>query len=178
VAHFPQADVPTALRSEVLALRRQAWPDGTGENDPALSPLWVLLLVGGEVVASLSLLSKSLNHDGQSFRATGLSAVVTGERWRGRGYGLALVTATKQLMDADLAIFTCDDGLVPFYERAGFHVLTGTVLVGGTPAEPLRSDQFSKTTMSAFLSRHAREHASSFTGSDVELYPGALDRLW
>lgn len=86
----------------------------------------------------------------------------------------------------DLALFSCDRELVPFYEAAGFEVLPGTVLVGGTPAEPLATDApgLGKTVLGAFPAGAAHgegradEVRAAFTGIRVPLYPGTIDRLW
>jgi aminoglycoside 2'-N-acetyltransferase I len=183
----PEAEVPAELRAQVAALRRQAWPGdgspsvGTKAHDPLLAPLSMLLLDGERVVAALEILSKELSHRGQRYAASGLSTVVTDRALRRRGYGRALVEAARERVEgsgADLGIFTCDTPLEPFYASAGWQLLPGTVLVGGTPQAPFPSDRFDKVTMGAFFSAHARAHAGEFLGARIELYPGEIDRLW
>ena len=71
-----------------------------------------------------------------------------------------LVVAAREAIaasGADVGIFTCDRPLAPFYESAGWTVLPGTVLVGGTAEEPFPSDQWDKVTLARFFS--ARAHA-------------------
>lgn len=182
----PEADVPTDLRAQVLALQRQAWPDDepariAPTHDPALRPLSLLLVDGDRVVAALDILSKELVHNGERFAASGLSTVVTDERLRGHGHGHRLVAAARETIEAsgaDLGIFTCDSHLRSFYERAGWDVLPGTVLVGGTPDAPFPSDRFDKVTIGKLFSARALAHGESFVGARVELYPGTIDRLW
>ena len=79
---------------------------------------------------------------------------------------------------ADLGIFTCDRPLGPFYESAGWAVIPGAVLVGGTPEEPFPSDQWDKVTLAAFFSAKARRGAASFAGARIGLYAGRIDKLW
>jgi hypothetical protein len=79
---------------------------------------------------------------------------------------------------ADLGIFTCDRPLAGFYERGGWHVLPGAVLIGGTLNAPFPSDQFDKVTLAAFFTEHARRHATTFDHARIELYPGNIDKLW
>ncbi len=79
---------------------------------------------------------------------------------------------------ADLGIFTCDRGLQPFYESAGWSHLPGSVLVGGSPEAPFASDQFDKVTMASFFTERAVAAAPGFVGARIELYPGDIDRLW
>jgi GNAT superfamily N-acetyltransferase len=186
IVSFPEADVPPELRTQVLALQDQAWPGyepgAPGPlHDPALRPLSMLLLDDGRVLSALDILSKEIEHAGQRFAARGLSTVVTDEAERGKGYGLMLVEAAREAIErsgADLGIFTCDTPLRTFYERAGWHVLPGTVLVGGTPVSPFPSDQFDKVTMARFFSPKARALADAFVGARIELYPGEIDKLW
>jgi GNAT superfamily N-acetyltransferase len=141
----------------------------------------MLLLDEGRVVSALDILSKEITHRGQRYAASGLSTVVTDEVLRGKGYGRHLVEAARAVIatsGADLGIFTCDLPLQAFYERAGWQVLTGTVLIGGTPEAPFPSDQFEKVTMGRFFSARANEFAGTFVGCRIELYSGEIDKLW
>ncbi|MEJ8654400.1 GNAT family N-acetyltransferase [Streptomyces sp. MS1.AVA.3] len=186
---FPEADVPPDLQTQVSALRDEAWPPdsssapGTFAHDPALRPVSMLLVDGAMVLAALDILTKQLVHDGERFRAAGLSTVVTRGTARGQGHGRRLVTAAREAMAAmslDIGLFTCDRPLRSFYESAGWHHLPGAVLVGGTPLAPFPSDRpgFDKVTMADFFSPRGRRHRSSFPHSRIELYPGEIDRLW
>jgi aminoglycoside 2'-N-acetyltransferase I len=186
IVSFAEADVPADLRVHVLALQREAWP-GLEDNerwpthDPALRPQLMLLLQAETVLSSLAILSKDIAHAGHRFAASGLSTVVTRGAERGKGYGLHLVVSAREVIEAsgvDLGIFTCDRPLQAFYERGGWQLLPGTVLVGGTPDSPFPSDQFDKVTMARFFSPMARDHADAFGGSRIELYPGEIDKLW
>jgi GNAT superfamily N-acetyltransferase len=188
---FPEAATPPELRAQVLALQHQAWPSadaaaessGTLTHDPALHPVSMLLVEDGRVLAALDVLSKQIVHAGRRYRAGGLSTVVTHREARGRGHGRRLVAAARQAMaagDLDLGLFTCDRHLQGFYERAGWELLPGAVLIGGTRACPFPSDQpgMDKVTMAAFFSAQAQRHRSSFQHSRIELYPGEIDKLW
>lgn len=183
---YPQDDLPEPLRDQVLALHRQAWPSiGEREpgpiHDPALRPVSMTLVADGRVLAALDILSKEIEHAGGRYAASGLSTVVTDEALRGRGYGQRLVVAAREAIEAsgaDLGIFTCDRPLGPFYESAGWTVLPGTVLVGGTPEEPFPSDQWDKVTLARFFSARARRAAGTFAGARIALYPGSIDKLW
>jgi aminoglycoside 2'-N-acetyltransferase I len=186
---WPQDEVPYELRGQVRALHDQAWPpepDGpercsAAGHDPALRPLEVLLVDDGRVLAALDILSKELEHAGERYSASGLSTVVTDEALRGRGHGLHLVRAARELIaasGADLGIFTCDRPLGPFYESAGWTILPGAVLIGGTPRDPFPSDQWDKVVLASFFSERARCRAGDFAGARIGLFPGIIDRLW
>ena len=178
--------MPAAVRTQVLALEDQAWPraagEQPGEHDPALRPeAMVLLDRDGFVRASLTILSKELDHAGRRYVASGLSAVVTDRARRGQGHGLRLVTAARERIassGADLGIFSCDRPLAGFYQRAGWQVLPGAVLIGGTSSDPFPSDQWDKLVLAGLFTEHAREHADDFSHARIGLYPGEIDKLW
>jgi aminoglycoside 2'-N-acetyltransferase I len=186
----PEAELASDLRVEVFRLQRQAWPRETTSkfdvppgpvHDPALDPVSMLLRVDGRVVAALDILSKRIEHAGESYAASGLSTVVTDEELRGRGYGRSLVTAAREAIEAsgaDLGIFTCDRELGPFYESAGWQIIPGAVLVGGTPDDPFPSDQWDKVTLARFFTEKAQRSARKFEHARIGLYPGIIDRLW
>jgi hypothetical protein len=186
IVSFPEAAVPLELRAQVIAQQAEAWPGWEGTDrwpthDPALRPVVMVLLDGGRVRSSLAILSKEIAHAGCRLAASGLSTVVTGLADRGKGYGHRLVVAGRRAIEqsgADLGIFTCDRPLQAFYEAAGWQLLPGTVLVGGTPEAPFPSDQFDKVTMGCYFSPRAQSLAESFGGSRVELYSGDIDKLW
>lgn len=193
-------ELPAGLAAQVAALEAQAWPGSAPGHDPALAPRVVLLLdADGRLAASLALLHKPVRlADGRTYRAAGLSGVVTRADVRGRGYGSRLVAAARAELAADpavdLALFSCDRELVPFYVAAGFEPLPGTVLVGGTPADRLATDApgLDKAVLGAFFAQgagpadgegaddegRADEVRAAFTGVRVPLYPGTVDRLW
>ncbi|WP_328989444.1 GNAT family N-acetyltransferase [Kribbella sp. NBC_01245] len=189
IVSFPEAATPSELRVQVLEIQNQAWPpeDGGGRSasthDPVLRPVSMLLVDGDTVLAALDILFKELEHAGRRFAAGGLSTVATRQEARGGGHGRKLVAAAREAMiasDLDLGLFTCDRPLQAFYESAGWHVLPGAVLVGGTPQAPFPSDQpgFDKVTMADFFSTASRQAQTSFHHARIELYPGAIDKLW
>ncbi|WP_354637577.1 GNAT family N-acetyltransferase [Kitasatospora camelliae] len=191
ILSFPEPATPSDLRRQVRGLQEQAWPSPPGEaapldapvHDPELRPLSLLLVEDGTVLAALDILTKDLVHAGARFAAGGLSTVVTRRDIRGRGHGRRLVTAVREAMSEqrlDLGLFTCDRPLEGFYRSAGWRLVPGAVLVGGTPQDPFPSDRpgFDKVTMAAFLSPAARRAEASFHDSRIGLYPGVIDRLW
>jgi GNAT superfamily N-acetyltransferase len=186
IVTYPEPVVPPALRLQVVRLQDLAWPPAEPSgvaawHDPLLRPLSVLLLDGDRVVSALDILSAQIGHAGQSFAASGISAMVTDPGARGRGFGRRLAEAARELMaasGADLGIFTCDSELQRFYESAGWGCLPGSVLIGGTPEQPFPSDQSNKVVMASFFSVRARRASPGFAAARIELYPGLIDKLW
>lgn len=178
--------MPRGLRLEMLRLQRQVWPSDEllevrTVHDPRLKPLSMLLIDDGRVCSALDVLSKTITFAGQEWRASGLSTVVTDRALRGRGYGRRLVRAAREQIagsGADVGLFTCDTPLRGFYVEGGWDLLPGTVLVGGTEAEPFPSDQFDKVTFGGFFTPAALEARHAFVGSRVPLYSGTIDKLW
>ncbi|MEV5876274.1 GNAT family N-acetyltransferase [Streptomyces sp. NPDC052101] len=192
ILSFPEQATPFPLRVQVRELQEQAWPSPPGSlapadapsHDPALRPLSMLLVDEDEkVLAALDILSKEIVHAGRRYAAGGLSTVVVGRESRGHGHGRHLVAAAREAMSTggfDLGLFTCDSVLQGFYESAGWRVLPGAILIGGTPEDPFPSDRpgFDKVTMADFFSTDARRTEASFRHSRIELYPGQIDKLW
>ncbi|QES50381.1 GNAT family N-acetyltransferase [Streptomyces venezuelae] len=183
---WAEAELPAGIARQIAELEAEAWPGSAPGHDPELAPK-VMALVGedGTVAASLALLFKDIRHAGRTYRAAGLSAVVTRSGLRGRGYGGRLVEAARHELTGagavDLVLFSCDRPLVPFYAAAGFTPLPGSVLVGGTPEDPLTTADpgFDKVVLAAVPPRS--EDAVDlrvFRGARIGLYPGAVDRLW
>ncbi|WKV74325.1 GNAT family N-acetyltransferase [Streptomyces sp. PCS3-D2] len=185
VLGFAEPDVPGRLARQVADLEAEAWPGSTPGHDPALAPRTLLLVDDeGTVAAALALLYKGIPLAGRTYRAAGLSSVVTRSTRRGQGLGGRLVAAARAELAADpavdLALFSCDRTLAPFYEAAGFAPLPGTVLVGGTPEDPLATDApgFDKVVMAAFFTGARDADRAAFTAVRVPLHPGGVDRLW
>jgi aminoglycoside 2'-N-acetyltransferase I len=188
IAIFAAADTPAEYRTQIDAMECDAWPSDpanstTGGHDPRLNPTTVVLVADTTVMAALTILSKTLVHAGDEYRAGGLSAVVTLRSARRQGHGARLVETVRGLMSDhgfDLGLFTCDRSLCSFYERAGWEVLPDTVVVGGTPDAPFPSDQpgFDKVAFGGFFSDRARADRQSFDGARIGLYPGPIDKLW
>ncbi|MEU4213398.1 GNAT family N-acetyltransferase [Streptomyces sp. NPDC026206] len=185
VVTYMESEIPSELRARAAALREEAWPGmGDSPHDSALHPVTMLLVSPqGEVTSALDVLSKDIRHGGHAYRAAGLSAVATAGAHRGRGHGRQLVAAARRFIaesGADVGLFTCDRPLRAFYESAGWSVLKGAVLVGGTPQEPFPSDRpgFDKVTMAGFFTERALRGADAFRYSRIGLYSGEIDRLW
>ncbi|MGI8667045.1 MAG: hypothetical protein ACR2N4_13605 [Jatrophihabitans sp.] len=72
VLSYPEAEVPAALRRQVLALHEQAWPGGDDlGHDPTLRPLSMLLVADGQLLATLDILSKEFEHLAGATRPAG-----------------------------------------------------------------------------------------------------------
>ena len=186
VLSFPQHAVPPALQVQVVALQDQAWPREPGEpstdHDPALQPVTMLLVddrgsragLAGHPVQGDHPRRPALRRQRAQRRR---HRAVAPQTWlwppsghRGPG------TDRRQRSGPGHLQLRPGPGL--FYRRAGWRILPGTVLIGGTPENPFPSDRFDKVVLAGLFTDHAREHAASFDQARIELYPGEIDRLW
>jgi len=183
-----EAELPADLKRQALALMRAEWPEAfAGEkagrerlHDPGLRPTCMLLAEGGAVVSYAGVLRKRLGHAGEAYEAYGLSGVVTAPAFRARGHGRALVATATALMaaeGADVGLFTCAPRLRGFYEGAGWEVMDGTPLIGGTRARPFPSDGLGLLTLMRFFSDKAKAHRAAFAGAPIYLELAEGD-LW
>lgn len=132
----------------------------------------MLLVEGEQVLAYLAVPSKTIEHAGRTYRASGLSAVSTHPAHLRQGHAARLATAAREWIEAsaaDLGVFTCDPPLVPLYEGCGWVHMPTTVVVGGTRALPFRADTLGKATLMGFFSPDAQAHRADFEGADVYL---------
>ncbi len=128
-------DEQLALRALSLAVYppevAAAWPGRAVEW--AASP-WAVLCWGGDGAARchVGALLREARWDDRAVRVGGVGGVKThpGFRCQGlatAGIGRALDFFREQ--GADFGLLVCEPGLVPFYERLGWHPFTGELLV-------------------------------------------------
>ena len=183
-----EEDLSDDLKGQTLEAQRAEWPaaftgakaERTQLNDPALHAMIFSLLVDGQLASHLSVPRKTIAHRGESYKAYGLSAVLTVPAFHRKGYGERTVRAATAFMEedgADVGLFTCDPPLRAFYERCGWTVLEGASLVGGTRAKPFPSDTLGKITFGRFFSARAQVHEQDFVGAAIWLELGEGD-LW
>jgi GNAT superfamily N-acetyltransferase len=182
-----EEELPDDLRRQTVEALRDEWPgafsgekaDRTQLNDPALHAMIFLLLVDSHLASHLSVQRKTIVHRGETYKAYGLSGVLTVPTFRGKGYGEWVVRAATAFMEqdgADIGLFTCDPPLRAFYERCGWTMLEGASLVGGTRARPFPSDTLGKITFARFFSDRAQARRNDFADTAIwlELREGDL----
>ena len=159
----PEEDLPGDLLRQTLEALRAEWPgaftgakaDRTQLNDPALHAMNFSLVVGGQLASHLSVQRKIIEHRGESYKAHGLSGVLTVPAFRGKGYGEQIVRAATAFMEqdgADIGLFTCDPPLRTFYERCA-DAAGGGVARGRTRNKPFPSHTLGKMTFRALFLR-------------------------
>ena len=133
-----EEELPDDLRRQTVEALRDEWPgafsggkaDRTQLNDPALHAMIFSLLVDSQLASHLSVQRKTIEHRGETYKAYGLSGVLTVPAFRGKGYGEQIVRAATAFMEqdgADIGLFTCDPPLRTFYERCGWTAAGGRV---------------------------------------------------
>src|SRR5918994_615122 len=95
------------------------------------------------MVSYAAVVSKSIQLEGTTLIASGLSCVATDPDFQRRGLATRVVAAATrgiELSDADFGMFTCAPHLAPLYARAGgWTVAPDAVLLGSRDAEALTS---------------------------------------
>lgn len=174
---YPDEQMPPALKRKVLSVLRADWPTSAMDedgliHDPATHPTSLVLVEGEAVLSYLAIPSKVIEHAGDTYKAYGLSSVITNAAHRHQGYGSRIVTAAREFIaagDADIGVFTCDPPLANFYARCGWTVMEGTTVVGGTRARPFPSDSLDKCTLMDFFSAKAQRRRADFEGVPIYL---------
>lgn len=185
---FLQKDCPTSLREQIIVLMQHEWPqvfEGiSGEipwpENPETHPTSFVLIEDNKVISHVAVPRKSIKHEEQTYKAFGLSEVMTDPSHRHQGFGLQLVkeaTSFIQKNEPDIGLFTCQPALVSFYTQGGWEHIKNTNLIGGTRNKPFRSDSLGLSTMIRFFSEKAQQNCSAFEGADVYLELGEK-MLW
>jgi len=180
VLAYPQAELPRDVKTQVITICDSEWPSGSSAekrlrlplHDPNRHPLIVVLTDDGIVLSYLAIPSTVIHHAGRTYRASGLSAVITHPLHRHHGYGRQIVTAARGVIaagDADIGVFTCDPPLVDFYVQCGWTLMEHTAIIGGTREKPFPADSLGKRTLMEFFSEQAKQHCGDFVGASLFL---------
>ena len=92
-----------------------------------------LLELDGEPIAHVGVLQHDVRTEHSSVHLAGLGGVITAAEARGQGHATALIRHAighaLESWGADAALLFCLPGLVSFYRRQGFQLVTTEVLV-------------------------------------------------
>ncbi|KEK24484.1 GNAT family N-acetyltransferase [Bacillus gaemokensis] len=185
--HFPQEDCPLYLKEQIISLMQQEWPEVfVSEKDvhwpdsPETYPISLVLVENHIVISHVSIPHTYIKHRDQTYKAYGLSEVMTNPTYRHQGYGLKLIKEAALFIEKqkpDISIFTCKPNLVSFYRQGGWIEQPYTYLVGGTRLKPFRSDALGLSTMMRLFSDKALKHQHTFEETDIHLELGE-NKLW
>ena len=182
LVQYPQGDCGPWIQEKIQALESLEW-SGAEEPFPSAPDTYMssfVLLEGSLAVCHVAVRKSRLRHRGREYSAYGLSEVVTHPDHRRQGLASQLIRRAAHFMAAqepDISIFTCEEGRVPLYARAGWERAKNVCLVGGTKEKPLRSDAFQLATMIRLFSDRAQAHRADFENTDLVLELGE-GRLW
>ncbi|MEN6079412.1 GNAT family N-acetyltransferase [Chromobacterium piscinae] len=181
VTSAPYQDLPPVFRQEINLMLHLAYQcEGEGEPDPeetlhrpTLEARAFWLADNGRLAAYASVFGIRILHQGLAFSLGSLSCVATQPGMRGRGLGERVVAAASDWLRTcgryDIAAFSCDEELLPFYRRAAGWEAVDLVLVANHEENALRSDALGKVVMLELLSERARAAEASFRGAAVNL---------
>lgn len=172
---YAQSDLPVEYACQVLSFLRVHWPGGfTGENRLRSwitraedHPVSYLLVEAGLVISHAQVVWKSLDHAGETYKAYGITGVLTFPSFRDQGYGLRVVQAATDAIarsDADVGMFFCDPGLADFYARCGWLPMPDTITWLGPRDGLVASDEL---LMMQFFSEKGRRGRAAFERGPV-----------
>ena len=184
---YRQLDCPAHIRDQIVRLMRDEWPHSSRNDEvewPSesleLNPISIVLTTDGVVICHAAVLRKTIAHVGKQYLAFGLSAMVTAQPYRRRGFGrLVLERATRYMAEegADFGIFTCDEQLGRFYNWNGWEISKTSPLIGGTKAKPFPSEQLGKITLLQLFSCRAKADREAILSTPVYIELGE-GKLW
>ncbi|QND85199.1 Uncharacterized protein ChrSV_2973 [Chromobacterium vaccinii] len=179
VLTVPCEGMPQPLRREINAMLHLAYRcDGEVSPDealhrPELEAQAFYLKDNGRLVAYASVFGKAITQQGRVFSLGSLGCVATHPELRGRGLGERVVVAASDWLRTcgryDIAAFSCDAGLLPFYRWAAGWEAADVVLVANENENALRSDTLGKVVMLELLSGRARTAEPLFRGATINL---------
>lgn len=179
---YLQDELPLHLKCQILSFLRIKWTDGfVGVNrlrdwiSPSdLHPVSILLVEQDILISHTEVVWKYLEHNGEQYKAYGLSGVFTYPAFRNQGYGHQIVklgTEYIEASDADIGILHCAYNLKTFYTACGWIAMENMITLIGSQETPIVSDELS---MMRFISEKGRDKQKTFKKS--RLYFG--EDIW
>ena len=178
---YTSAELPEHLKWQAVSFLRVQYPDGflnenrlrnwvTSEQD---HPIHIVIVERDILISHTNVVWKYLDHDGETYKAYGLTGVFTYPSFRGQGYGSKVVAAGTEYIlrsDADIAMLYCDASLMTFYARHGWMHMDNSVSFIEDKDRTVRVED--EILMMMFVStkgqrgRTAFEHKPIYFGSD------------
>lgn len=168
---FTSAQFPENLKWQAVSFLRVQWPDGfTGENRlrdwvtrEDDHPIHIVLVEKDILISHTNVVWKYLDHNGEIYKAYGLTGVFTFPSFRGQGWGsqvIAAGTAYIQKSDADIAMLYCDESLRNLYANQGWiYMDAATTYIGAKEQPELVDDEI---LMMLFLSPKGQRGRTAF----------------
>ena len=167
---YPDNEIPPQWKCQILCFLRMMWPKGfMGENrlrdwisTEDNHSISIMLVEQNILISHTEVVWKYLDHAGETYKAYGLSGVLTYPAFRGQGYGKRIVergTAYIDASDADIAMFHCDKSLKEFYMRCGWIPMETAVTYVGPKTNPYVSNEL---LMMRFYSEHGKKSRPAF----------------
>lgn len=188
LTQYPQIDCSKDLRNQIVLLQNIEWPseiESKIENiiwpeNPEIHKTSFVFKDNNKVICHVAVVGKDLVHNGEVYKAFGLSEVVTHPEYRNQEVALQLIKKAFIFIkehNADISIFTCKPSLIDFYSKGGWSYREDICLVGGTRGKPFRSDSLGLATMTYFFSEKAKYNEKKLKNTDIYLEIGEK-QLW
>jgi aminoglycoside 2'-N-acetyltransferase I len=182
VHSYPDQDLPTHFRWQILSFMRTYWPDGfQGRNElrdwitsPELHPFHFVLSADALVISYAGVVWAVLNHAGEEYKVYGLSGVFTFPAHQGKGFGKQIVTAAtnyiKSVGDADAGLLWCEPKNLAFYAKRGWIHLENARTVSTVTGQPFPENEL---VMMMFLSEKGQQNREAFSREPIAIWESA-----
>lgn len=174
-------DASAPLRRAITSLVDAAYGSTDSTSDDAARPLHApglharsfFICIDGRVVSYAGVISKTIQHGGQSFTIAGLSSVATDPAHQRQGLATRVIaTATRHIEQSgvDIGVFTCAPALAPLYAAAGsWPIAPDVVLIGSRAPGALSSAALDVVVLMRLLSDTARGAADNLLHGTIDL---------
>ena len=143
---YRSEELPAGVKCQILSyVRVEWWWVFQGKNrlwdytQKKTHPVNVVLLEEDVLISHAEVNWRMLEHEGETFKVYGLSAVFTYPAFRKEGFGRQVTQAATEYIlngDGDVAMLFCLPELVPFYEMCGWTAMRDTAIWYGDKEAP------------------------------------------
>jgi nodulation protein A len=127
-------------RAALKALTAAVYPPDVVATRPGRHIQWaspdysvLVSTPGGELVSHVGIVLRAGTLDGAAMKIGGVGSVKTHPRAEGRGYASAglrrAATALREDHQVAFSLLVCQEHLLPFYNRLGWHTFSGRLVV-------------------------------------------------
>lgn len=141
-----QYALPEKMKEDLYALEKQEWPNCHEDEEDMMQFLYIQ---SHHVIAHVGVLFHDAYQQEKCYQAAGICGVICDQNYRHQGIMIKLFQEVGTFLAKqaiDFSVFTCEEHLIPFYERFGWQH-SAITLIGGTKTHPFSSKELSLHTM-------------------------------
>jgi len=178
---YPQSQLPEKWFYQIISFQRLVFGDGfVGDNQyrniishPDQNPISFIIAHDDILIAHAQVLTKSVNHQGQTYQLLGPSGIFVYPAFRGQGYGKKVVNLAQDYIatqdGVDIHMISCEPHNVGFYQKCGYQFWDIGIQVGGRGNPEFSPEKVAYLLVSdkAKLHHHDFETTPLYFGEDM-----------